>query len=93
MWEIFYYTFPDGAPSHEALSLVAMAMALPSDCHLFILVLSDLDFSPRIRLMEHVRAKFSTSITPPPNAAGFILVLSFSCSSVHLNEDSVALVL
>jgi hypothetical protein len=57
------------------------------------MALSNLDFSPGIRFMEHVRAKFGTSITPPPNAAGFLLVVSFSRSLVRLNEDSASLML
>jgi hypothetical protein len=57
------------------------------------MALSNLDFSPGIRFMEHVRAKFGTSITPPPNAAGFLLVVSFSRFLVRLNEDSASLML
>jgi hypothetical protein len=57
------------------------------------MALSDLDFSPRICFTEHVRAKFGMSITPSLNAAGFLLVVSFSRSSVRLNDDSVSLML
>jgi hypothetical protein len=57
------------------------------------MVLSDVDFCHGIWFTEHVRAKFGTSITPLPNSAGFILVVSFSRSLVRLNEDSVALML
>jgi hypothetical protein len=51
------------------------------------MALSDLDFSPGIWFKEHVPAKIGASITPPPNSVGFVLVVSFSRSSVRLNED------
>jgi hypothetical protein len=55
------------------------------------MALSDLDFSPGIRFKEHVLAKFGTSIIPPPNSTASILAISFSRSSIRLNEDLVAL--
>jgi hypothetical protein len=55
--------------------------------------LSDLDFSLGLSLQAHIHAQLGTSITPSPSVVGFLLVASFGRSAIHLNEDSVALML
>jgi hypothetical protein len=57
------------------------------------MALSDLDFSPGVRLQKEVHAKFGTLMSPSPLSPGFILVASFSRSAIKVIEDSVALIL
>jgi hypothetical protein len=57
------------------------------------MALSDLDFSPGLRLVSKVQSLFRTSILPPPQSPSFILVASFGRSAIRLNDDSAALIL
>jgi hypothetical protein len=59
------------------------------------MVSSDLDFSPGLHLQEEVLVKSGTSISfPSPSLSpGFVLVASFSHSTIRINVESVALIL
>lgn len=56
---------------------------------------SDLCYDPGLKFAELVHRRFGCTVSPPTplSPSGFHLVTSFGRSAVHLNEDSVSLIL
>lgn len=57
--------------------------------------LSDLDYGPGQESERLVTLRFGSPVSLPPASSklGFFLVASFGRSALHLNEDSISLIL